>query len=221
MFRRTDETDWSRFAKGGGREREEPSESPAAETPADQPATGASSPSGAPPRSPLADPTAVFSRPSPVPPPSPLVPATTDQIETVVGKGSAVQGTIRSEHSVRIQGTAQGEIESKRAVYVEEGARVSAKITAAEITISGQVDGQIFSSGRVEIKPSGQVTGEISAPTLVMHEGAFFDGQLKMKSRDQAAEPAPSERDLPPSAAGRRLPGAGGGGLGRGSQSSD
>ena len=118
-----------------------------------------------------------------------------------------MQGTIRSEHSIRIQGAAQGEVESKRAVYVEEGARVNAKVTAAEITVSGSVDGQIFSTGRVEIQPTGHVTGEINAASLVMQEGAYFDGQMKMKNRGEP-EDSPPERDTTTAPAGRRLPGA-------------
>jgi len=125
-------------------------------------------------------------------------------VETVVGEESSIQGTIRSEHSIRIQGAAQGEIESKRAVYVEEGAQVNAKVTAAEITVSGQLDGQIFSTGRVEIRPTGRITGEVNAASLVMQEGAYFDGQINMKNRGQP-EDVVSEAGGPP---GRRLPGA-------------
>jgi cytoskeletal protein CcmA (bactofilin family) len=131
-----------------------------------------------------------------------------EPVETVVGKESSVQGTIHSEHSIRIQGAAQGEIESKHAVYVEEGARVNAKVTASEITVSGSVDGQIFSTGRVEIKPTGHVTGEINAASLVMQEGAYFDGQMKMKNRGQPDEAAAGEREGAASPTGRRLPGA-------------
>jgi cytoskeletal protein CcmA (bactofilin family) len=133
-----------------------------------------------------------------------------EQVETVVGRESSIQGTIRSAHSIRVQGAAQGEIESKLAVFIEDSARVDAKVVAAEITISGQLDGQVFASNRVEIRPSGRVTGEIHAPTLVMQEGAFFDGQLKMKDRGQPPAPPGGERDLTPSSTGRRLSGAGG-----------
>lgn len=200
--------DWSRFTKGG-REREDAPEGVPSADPADlSPAASGSSglPRGAAP-----DPSTLASRPPPSPP-SPAVAApgvgSADQVETVVGAESSIQGTIRSEHSIRIQGSAQGEIESKRAIYVEEGARVSAKITAAEITISGQVDGQIFSTGRVEIRPTGRVTGEVNAASLVMQEGAYLDGQIKMRNRGQPDDGSASERETPPSPTGRRLPGA-------------
>jgi cytoskeletal protein CcmA (bactofilin family) len=203
--------DWSRFSKSGNRgSDDEPEAVPPADAADLPPAAGASTPRG---QMPEANVT-ITNRPAPAPltppPPMPSPVGTREPVETVVGKESSVQGTIRSEHSIRIQGAAQGEIESKQAVYVEEGARVNAKVTASEITVSGSVDGQLFSTGRVEIKPTGHITGEINAASLVMQEGAYFDGQMKMKNRGAPEDGAAAEREAPPGPTGRRLPGAAG-----------
>jgi cytoskeletal protein CcmA (bactofilin family) len=201
--------DWSRFSKGGSRDRDDMPEAAGPADAADLPPAPAGPPGGLP-RSPGTDANVTLTnRPPPpaaplAPPPAPTPASGREQVETVVGEESSIQGTIRSEHSIRIQGAAQGEVESKRAVYVEEGARVNAKVTAAEITVSGQLDGQIFSTGRVEIRPTGRVTGEVNAASLVMQEGAYFDGQINMKNRGQPEE-AVGEVGGPP---GRRLPGA-------------
>jgi cytoskeletal protein CcmA (bactofilin family) len=48
------------------------------------------------------------------------------------------------------------------------------------VTIAGHVEGQIYCEGRVEIRPTGRVTGEISAGALIVQEGAYFDGNSKM-----------------------------------------
>jgi cytoskeletal protein CcmA (bactofilin family) len=74
----------------------------------------------------------------------------------------------------------QGEIESKQRVIVEESAQVQARITAEHVTVLGDVNGAIECSGRLEIASSGRVSGEVSAGTLVIQEGAFFEGHLKM-----------------------------------------
>jgi len=103
-----------------------------------------------------------------------------EDVESIIGEQSTFEGNFRSESSVRVRGAVQGELESKRSVFIEERARVNAKVTGAAIVVAGEIDGQLHCNGRVEIKPSGRVTGEIHAATLVMHEGAFFEGQLKM-----------------------------------------
>jgi cytoskeletal protein CcmA (bactofilin family) len=204
--------DWSRFSKSGNRgSDDEPEAAPPADA-ADLPPVAGPGPSAPRAQMPEANVT-LTNRPAPgpsAPPPMPTPPAAREPVETVVGRESSVQGTIRSEHSIRVQGAAQGEIESKHAVYVEEGARVNAKVTASEITVSGSVDGQIFSTGRVEIKPTGHVTGEINAASLVMQEGAYFDGQMKMKNRGEPDDGSATEREVPTGTTGRRLPGAAG-----------
>jgi len=55
--------------------------------------------------------------------------------------------------------------------------------------VAGEVSGELTCSGRVEIRPSGRVTGTINAASLVMQEGAFFDGNLRMK-QDGESPPA-------------------------------
>jgi cytoskeletal protein CcmA (bactofilin family) len=100
--------------------------------------------------------------------------------ETVVGEGASIEGAIRSERSIRIRGSVQGEIESKQRVIIEESAQVQARITAEHVTVLGEVNGSIECTGRLEVASSGRVAGEVSAGTLVIQEGAFFEGQLKM-----------------------------------------
>src|SRR5207248_4116397 len=90
------------------------------------------------------------------------------------------EGTLKAEGAVRLLGSVQGEIHSQGTIIVEEKAHVTARLTAAQVTVAGQVDGQIYCEGRVEIRPTGRVTGEINAGALIVQEGAYFDGNSKM-----------------------------------------
>jgi len=101
-------------------------------------------------------------------------------VESLIGEHTSFEGTLKTEGSVRLLGSIQGEIESKSTIIVEEKARVTARLTAAQVMVAGQVDGQIYCDGRVEIRPTGRVTGEINAGALVVQEGAYFDGNSKM-----------------------------------------
>jgi len=102
------------------------------------------------------------------------------EVESLIGEHTSFEGTLRTEGSVRLLGTIQGEIESKATIIVEEKARVTARLTAQQVTVAGQVDGQIYCEGRVEIRPTGRVTGEINAGALIVQEGAYFDGNSRM-----------------------------------------
>jgi cytoskeletal protein CcmA (bactofilin family) len=104
------------------------------------------------------------------------------EIESLIGEHTSFEGTLKTEGSVRLLGSIQGEIESKSTIIVEERARVSARLTAQQVMVAGQLDGQIYCEGRVEIRPTGRVTGEINAGALVVQEGAYFDGNSRMAS---------------------------------------
>lgn len=111
-------------------------------------------------------------------------------METVIGLHTTIDGTLNCEASMRIKGTAQGEITCTKAVIIEETARVNAKVTAASVVVAGKLDGSIVSSGRLEILSTGRVTGELTAGVLIIQEGAFFEGHLKMKERPAEEQPA-------------------------------
>lgn len=192
MFRNTEESEWTRFSRAlSGREREEPT----ATADADATPAAASNPPTPPPilRQPSTDVSVTSRTANRAPTTEPE-----EEVESTIGERTTVDGTFKSENSVRIRGTVQGEIESKRTIWVEKSANVTAKVTAESVTVAGQINGQIFCAGRVEIRPSGRVTGEINAGTLIMQEGAFFEGNLKMTGRPNAsgegAEPVRSPR---------------------------
>lgn len=110
--------------------------------------------------------------------------ASESQVESVIGPNTSVEGTFKCDGAVRVLGAVQGELESKGPVYVEETARITAKVSASQVTVAGRIDGQIFCEGRVEIRPTGHVTGEIHAGALIVQEGAFFEGASKMAGQE-------------------------------------
>ena len=179
--KKTEETEWTRFSKAlSSRDREESEAAAEAESDVTQETGPAQSRVDAP-----SGPSLTRSAGSDVNVSArsvsrqPSVEAGED-VESTIGEHTTVDGAFRSENSIRIRGTVQGEIESQRAILVEEQANVTAKVTAQTVTVAGQINGQIYCSGRVEIRPTGRVIGEINAGTLIMQEGAFFEGHLKM-----------------------------------------
>ena len=183
MFKKTEETEWTRFSKAlTPREREEAEAAVDEAPPSPPPAPASSSPAAVRPTSDVNVSARTVSRP---PAPVPVEPE--EDVESTIGEHTTFDGTFKSESSIRIRGSVQGELESQRSVLVETQANVNAKVTAASVIIAGQVNGQIICSGRVEIRPSGRVIGEINAGTLIMEEGAFFEGNLKMGGRGGAS----------------------------------
>ena len=54
---------------------------------------------------------------------------------------------------------------------------------AKDIVIAGKVKGNVLGAGKVELKKSSEVEGDITAPRFVMEEGATLIGKVDTGDR--------------------------------------
>lgn len=114
---------------------------------------------------------------------------------SVIDRFSNFDGTFHSNRDLRIEGEVKGTIECQGTLHIAQGATVAAKVEAEHITVAGDLNGDIRCRGRFQIMPSGRVRGKVGTETLVVNEGAFYEGQLDMVSPDQRlAAPAGGRR---------------------------
>ena len=90
-----------------------------------------------------------------------------------LGKGTYIEGTFNVEGNVRIDGKVNGEIKGDADVIIGEGSLIEASISVTNLTIMGEVTGNIICSEKLEIHDTGRVNGEISADKLIIEENAF------------------------------------------------
>lgn len=113
-----------------------------------------------------------------------VITESTDSI-SILDRFSNFDGTFHSSRDLRIEGQAKGTIECQGTLHIAQGAAIDAKVEAENITVAGDLDGQITCRGRLQILPSGRVRGTITTQTLVIHDGAFYEGQLAMSTPDR------------------------------------
>ena len=118
-------------------------------------------------------------------------PNTTD---TLIGSGTTFEGKVKSEASIRIEGGITGDIECVGDVTVGEQGTARSNITARNITIAGVVHGHIHSSAQLTIASTGQLFGNVSTVSFIIHEGGIFEGQSRMQ-HDPAKAKAKAEQD--------------------------
>ncbi|MGH7813640.1 MAG: bactofilin family protein [Candidatus Binataceae bacterium] len=106
--------------------------------------------------------------------------------ESRIGKGTKVSGKLNFRGPVKIEGEAEGEITGDE-ITIANGATVSARISAAKVTIAGAFTGEVTARERVELTATARVNCTISTPSLVLNEGAQFDGDCKMPRAKLAA----------------------------------
>lgn len=126
------------------------------------------------------------------------------KVRSALGPGTVIQGKLSFDTPVRIDGKLSGEIFSTKALIVGAQGWIDAQITVAAFIVQGKVKGNITATEKVELFNGAQVEGDIVAPAIVIHEGAIFNGSMKMTG--QTAAVAAEEGNRQPGAAKKDSP---------------
>ena len=112
-----------------------------------------------------------------------------------VGSGTVITGEASFKSMLRVDGRYSGRIASTGgALIVGAGGQVDANIEVAVATIHGIVNGDIIASERVELGRAAKLNGNIQTPSLIIEQGATFEGTCKMTQQKAAAEKPKVER---------------------------
>ncbi len=102
--------------------------------------------------------------------------------------GSSTQGELRFETSFRVDGRFQGKVSSDGDLVVGESGEVEGDLKVGALYVTGVVRGTVQASRRVQIAPGGKLFAELETPTLVIEDGALFEGRCAMQ---REAAPVP------------------------------
>lgn len=118
-----------------------------------------------------------------------------------VGSGTMVTGEANFKAMMRVDGHLSGRVSSTSGtLIVGSNGKVDANIEVAVAVIHGTINGDIIASQRLELGRSAKVNGNIQTPSLIIEQGAVFEGSCKMLQMTAAAEKSKKERrsdDLP------------------------
>jgi cytoskeletal protein CcmA (bactofilin family) len=101
-------------------------------------------------------------------------------LHTIIGEGTFLEGTITVPHSVRIDGTLKGKLETSETLTVGNSGRIEADIVAKSAIIGGSVKGNLSVEDRVELETNSSLIGDLKTRDLVINEGATFHGNCSM-----------------------------------------
>jgi len=124
----------------------------------------------------------VEEKPAP-PPPRPTITQgmTTSDEKTTIGKRITIEGNIRGEENLVIDGAMKGNIEmGKYNFSIGSNGRFDGEIHAQDVSINGQFKGTIEASGKVAVTKAADFNGEIKAKSFSVEDGAYFKGVVEL-----------------------------------------
>ena len=116
-----------------------------------------------------------------------------------VGGGTVVTGEANFKAMMRVDGHLSGRVSSSSGtLIVGANGKVDANIEVAVAVIHGTINGDIIATQRLELGRAAKVNGNIQTPSLIIEQGAVFEGSCKMLQMTQAVDKAKSARKEEP-----------------------
>ena len=106
--------------------------------------------------------------------------ASHEAIENVLGQSLVIRGDLAANGGFRIDGTVEGNVDSKAAIVVGESGVVRGDVTGTDIVVAGQIMGNVTCTGHLEILAKGRIEGDIDAKSVRIETGGVFRGVSRM-----------------------------------------
>src|SRR5260370_9394226 len=118
---------------------------------------------------------------------------------TVIGKSVVIRGELSGSEDLYIDGDVEGTVtlpESR--LTIGPNARVRADISVRDVIIFGHLTGNVQATGRVDLRQSALVNGDILAGRLSIEESAVLAGRVELKTTSEVPKPSTPPIAVPP-----------------------
>jgi len=103
-----------------------------------------------------------------------------EDFDTVLATDIDFSGNVDLKKPLMIKGFFTGNINSESALSIEEGAVVKADVRADSLVVKGSLEGDVVAETVVRIYPTGKLSGDVTAPEVILDSGCYFTGNCKM-----------------------------------------
>jgi cytoskeletal protein CcmA (bactofilin family) len=113
----------------------------------------------------------------------------------LIGAGTTINGEIKSNGDIRIDGTLSGKVHSKGKVVVGNTGVIEGEIYCQNADFSGNINAKVEVSELLTLKATSKLKGEITTNKLAIEPGARFTGTCNM-DKGQIQEPRLINKDV-------------------------
>ena len=119
---------------------------------------------------------------------------------TVIGKSVVIRGELSGSEDLFLDGEIEGTITlTESRLTVGPNARVRADINVHDVVVFGRLEGKINATGRLELRQSSSVIGDIVAGRLSIEESASLRGRVELTDHGAGTMTAPAAAQRPAS----------------------
>ncbi len=110
------------------------------------------------------------------------------RIDTLIGRGTEINGDISFTGGLRIDGSVNGTIytqsDDSAVLTLSEQGQIKGEVKVPNLIINGSITGDVYSSSHVELAPKAKINGNVYYRLLEISMGAEINGQLIHMAED-------------------------------------
>jgi cytoskeletal protein CcmA (bactofilin family) len=108
---------------------------------------------------------------------------------TTIGPSLVIHGELTSQEDVTVHGQVKGNIKmAQGALLLAPTGNVEANVQGTRVTIHGKLTGDLAAE-KIELTSTANVTGTITSPSVILQDGATFNGLIDMGQQTAKAKP--------------------------------
>ena len=107
-----------------------------------------------------------------------------------IGKSVQIRGELTGSEDLYLDGEIEGTIDLRdHSLIIGPNGKIKAGISARDLVVHGRVEGNITATGRVELRKSCTLIGDVKTQRIVIEDGAFFKGAIDIQEKEAKTEP--------------------------------
>lgn len=124
--------------------------------------------------------------------------AAAKQIDSLIGKGTRVEGNIHFSGGLRVDGEIVGQVTAEpgaSTLVLSEHGRIEGEVRVAHLVVNGSISGPVRVSEFLEMQPKARINGDVEYASIEIQQGAVIEGRLLRLAEPVSGEPVQEKAD--------------------------
>ena len=104
------------------------------------------------------------------------------KIKSILGETSSLEGKLRFNDSVKINGSFKGIVNSSGILIIGDKAKVEANVNAKEVVSYGKLDGDVAAEESIQLFYPSEMDGNVKTKKIKISDGVIFKGNCDITS---------------------------------------
>lgn len=107
-------------------------------------------------------------------------------LKTVIMAKTRISGEIVGQDEFYFEGEFEGKIKLDSLLFLKKSGKIKGNVEAENIVVEGELEGDVIARNKIEVRAAASFNGTVMCKHIAIEEGAFFQGEVKMKDGKKA-----------------------------------